>query len=108
VLIHLLDASRIDPKNPLADWSTINRELALFDEELGTKPQIVVANKIDIPEARENAMVLEKNLPDSYRPLHLISAVTGEGVKALVQKVGMQLERAKRVKGEEAGDAAGS
>jgi GTP-binding protein len=108
VLIHLLDGSRIDPKNPLADWSTINRELALFDEELGTKPQIVVANKIDIPEARENAMVLEKNLPDSYRPLHLISAVTGEGVRALVQKVGMQLERAKRVQEEEAGDAAGS
>ena len=108
VLIHLLDASRIDPKDPLADWSTINRELALFDEELGTKPQIVVANKIDIPEARENAMVLEKNLPDSYRPLHLISAVTGEGVRALVQKVGMQLERAKRVKEEEAGDAARS
>jgi hypothetical protein len=52
-------------------------------------------------------MVLEKNLPDSYRPLHLISAVTGEGVRALVQKVGMQLERAKRVKEEEAGDAAG-
>ena len=108
VLIHLLDASTIDPRNPLADWSTINRELALFDDELGTKPQIVVANKIDIPEARENAMVLEKNLPDSYRPLYLISAVTGEGVRALVQKVGMQLERAKRVKEEEAGDAAGS
>jgi GTP-binding protein len=106
VLIHLLDASRTDPNNPLADWSTINRELALFDEELGTKPQIVVANKIDIPEARENAKVLEENLPDSYRPLHLISAVTGEGVRALVQKVGMHLDRVRCAK-EEAGDAAG-
>ncbi|HET7393280.1 MAG TPA: GTPase ObgE, partial [Candidatus Binatia bacterium] len=95
-----------DPKNPLADWSTINRELALFDEELGTKPQIVVANKIDIPEAREYAKVLEENLPASYRPLHSISAVTGEGVRALVQKVGMHLDRARRAK-EEAGDAAG-
>ncbi len=108
VLIHLLDATRIDPENPLADWSTINRELALFDRELGTKPQIVVANKIDIPEARENAMVLEEKLPDSYRPLHLISAVTSEGVRGLVQKVGMHLERAKRLKEEEAGNAAGS
>jgi GTP-binding protein len=82
--------------------------LALFDEELGTKPQIVVANKIDIPEARENAKVLEERLPESFRPLHLISAATGEGVKALVQKVGMQLERAKHVRDEEAGDAARS
>src|SRR5918999_1310252 len=54
VLIHLLDGSKIDWENPLADWSTINRELALFDLQLATKPQIVVANKIDIPEAREN------------------------------------------------------
>ena len=108
VLIHLLDATRIDPENPLADWSTINRELALFDQELGTKPQIVVANKIDIPEARENAMVLDEKLLDSYRPLHLISAVTGEGVRALVHKVGMHLERVKRVEEEQAGDAAGS
>jgi GTP-binding protein len=108
VLIHLLDGSRIDPKNPLADWSTINRELELFDEDLARKPQVVVVNKIDIPEARENAKFIEENLPDAYRPLYLISAVTGEGVRALVQKMGTHLERAKRIKEEESGDAARS
>src|SRR5918995_2708732 len=107
VLIHLVDASRIDPENPLADWSTINRELALFDEELGAKPQIVVANKIDIPEAREKAELLQEKLPERYRPVHLISAVTGEGVRALMQKVGTHLEKARRAK-EETDDAAGS
>ena len=107
VLIHLLDGSKIDPENPLADWSTINRELDLFDPELATKPQILVVNKIDIPEARENAKVLEQRLPDPYRRLYLISAVTGEGVRALVQNVGRHLDRAKRAK-EKAGDAAGS
>jgi GTP-binding protein len=107
VLIHLLDGSKIDWENPLADWSTINRELALFDPQLATKPQIVVANKIDIPEAREKAKLLEEKLPESYRPLYLISAVTGEGVRALVQKVGMHLEKARPAK-EEAVDAAGS
>jgi GTP-binding protein len=107
VLIHLLDGSRIDRQNPLADWSTVNRELDLFDAELATKPQIVVANKIDIPEARENAELLAENLPEPYRPLYLISAVTGEGVRALVQRVAMHLEKAMRAK-EEAGDAAGS
>jgi GTPase len=107
VLIHLLDGAKIDRENPLTDWSTINRELELFDPELAAKPQIVVANKIDIPEARENAEVLEQMLPEPYRPLYLISAVTGEGVRALVQKVGMHLEKARRAK-EEAVDPAGS
>ena len=52
VLIHLLDASKIDEKDPLAEWKTVNRELELFDPELGEKPQIVVANKIDLPAAK--------------------------------------------------------
>jgi len=107
MLIHLLDAVRIDLDNPLDDWLTINRELELFDPELAAKPQIVVANKIDIPEARVNAKAIEEKLPERYRPLHLISAVTGEGVRRLVQKVGMHLDQARRLK-EKAGDSAGS
>src|SRR5918994_1010258 len=55
LLIHLLDASKLDEHDLLSDWRTINRELELFDPELGKKPQIVVANKIDLPEARRNA-----------------------------------------------------
>lgn len=43
LLIHLLDASNIGEKDPLAEWNTVNRELELFDPELGKKPQIVVA-----------------------------------------------------------------
>lgn len=107
VLIHLLDALKIDPENPLGDWSTINRELELFDPELGAKPQIVVANKIDIPEAREKAELLQEKLPERYGPVHLISAATGEGVRELMQKVGGYLEKARRAK-EPAGDSAGS
>ena len=73
LLIHLIDASKIDPDDPLADWKTVNRELALFDRELAEKPQIVVANKIDLPEGRENAKLLAQKLPKEFRPLHTIS-----------------------------------
>ena len=66
-------------------WRTINRELELFDPELAEKPQIVVANKIDLPEGREKAKLLAKKLPKEYRPLHIISGATTEGVRALVQ-----------------------
>jgi GTP-binding protein len=92
VLIHLIDASRIDEADPLRDWQTINRELELFDSELGEKPQIVVANKVDLPEGREKAKLLAKKLPKASRPLHVISAATTEGVQDLVYLVGRRLD----------------
>lgn len=104
VLIHLLDAAKINEEDPLADWTTVNRELALFDPELMEKPQIVVANKMDIPEARANRELLGKKLPKQYQPLYAISAATGEGVPALVQKIGALLNELRRHDGE-SGDA---
>ena len=95
LLIHLLDASAIDEKDPLAQWKTVNRELELFDPELGKKPQIVVANKIDLPDGRLRAKILAKKLPKAYRPLHIISAATTEGVTMLVRHVGAILEKTK-------------
>jgi GTP-binding protein len=92
LLVHLIDASTIDPENPLTEWKAINRELELFDSELGAKPQIVVANKVDLPEGRANARILAKQLPRQYRPLQTISAATTEGVKALVQRIGRKLD----------------
>jgi GTPase len=106
VLIHLLDASNIDEKDPLAEWKTVNRELELFDPELGKKPQIVVANKIDLPAGKQRAKLLAKKLPKGYQPLHAISAATTDGVRALVQYVGMRLEEIKQQE-EASGDAAG-
>jgi GTPase len=105
LLIHLLDAAKIDEDDPLADWKTINRELELFDPELAKKPQVIVANKIDLPQAKKNAKVLGRKLPKSNQPLHAISAATTEGVPALVRHVGMKLEEIKR-RGEKSGDAA--
>ena len=95
LLIHLIDGSRIDAEDPLKNWRTVNRELALFDPALGEKPQIVVVNKIDLTEARERAKALAKELPKRYRPLHLISAATTEGVQALVQTVGGKIDALK-------------
>jgi GTP-binding protein len=59
VLIHLLDGA---DENPLADFNQINAELALFDERLGQKPQIVVLNKMDLPEAQQHWPQIEAAL----------------------------------------------
>jgi GTP-binding protein len=96
VLIHLIDASQIEEDDLLREWETINRELALFDAALGEKPQIVVANKIDLPEGRAKAKLLAKRLPKKYRPLYLISGATTEGVRELVRVVGRKLDEVKQ------------
>ncbi len=96
LLLHLIDAARIDESDPLADWRTINRELELFDAELVRKPQIVVANKIDLPEARVKAQQLAQALPQEFQPLHVISAATREGLRILVPVVGRRLEEIKQ------------
>jgi len=107
LLIHLIDASQIYPEDPLADWNTVNRELALFDPQLAKKPQIVVANKIDLPDARENVKILARRLPQEFRPLYTISAATTENVQKLVQTVGGKLADIRR-DSEAIRDAAGA
>jgi GTP-binding protein len=86
VLVHILDATAGEGRSPLADFDAINRELALFDPELARRPQIVVLNKIDLPDVAR----LQKRLATSFARrklrLHAISAATGEGVDALLEE----------------------
>jgi GTP-binding protein len=89
VLVHLLDGGG---ENPLADYSQINSELALYDERLGQKPQIVVYNKMDIPTARERWPEIEKALKARGVQPMAISAATQENVRALVQRVFQTVE----------------
>jgi GTP-binding protein len=105
LLIHLVDVSNIDESEPLEPWKIVNRELQLFDLELAKKPQIVVANKMDLPEAGAKAKLMAKNLPKRYQPLYVISAATNQGVRQLVQRVGTMVEEIKR-ESEASGDAA--
>lgn len=80
VLVHLLDASTDDP---VSNYETIRRELALYGESLAEKPEIVVLNKVDLPEARENAVKLRDRFKD--REVLAISGATSEGVQELVR-----------------------
>ncbi len=87
ILVHLLDGFSEDP---VEDYVAINKELALYSEQLAVKPQIVVVNKMDIPEARERVDEIRRRLGPDVGPVYTISAVTGEGVNVLV---GVLLER---------------
>lgn len=84
VLIHLLDGLSSDP---LADFSQINTELALFDEKLRQRPQLVALNKIDLPQAQEAWEKLRPELKKRGYEAMAISALTHQGVEQLVQRV---------------------
>lgn len=83
VLIHLLDGSSEDP---ISDFHQINRELAEYAAPLTEKPQIVVINKTDLPEARERRPEIEAALQALGYSSVAISAATREGIDALVYR----------------------
>jgi GTP-binding protein len=83
VLIHLLDGLAEDP---LADFSQINSELALFDPKLGEKSQIVAFNKMDMPETQVRWPEIKKELEArGYQPM-AISALARENLQPLLWK----------------------
>jgi GTP-binding protein len=83
VLIHVVDGSAEDP---LADFSQINSELALFDPALAQKPQVVVVNKIDLPEVKDNWENLRKGLKKHGYEAFAISALTRENLQPVLWK----------------------
>ena len=89
VLIHLLDGASADP---LADFHQINTELALFDDKLGDKPQIVVFNKIDLPQAQEYWPVIREELERLGRQPMAISAATHQNVREVVNRAVQTLD----------------
>lgn len=91
VLVHLLDGLAADP---LADFSQINSEMALFDPNLPNKPQLVVMNKIDLPEVQTKWITVKKELEKrGFQPL-AISALTRQEVKPLLWKAAELLQKA--------------
>jgi len=91
-MIHLVDASQ--DRDLVGDFEAIRRELLLFDKALGRKEQVVAANKIDVPEARERAEAFRKKLARKKIRVHLISGATGEGIPALLDATVLALDSA--------------
>ena len=91
LIIHVLDVSGLEGRDPLEDYRKINAELAAYSERLASRPQIVAANKMDLPEAREKFPALQAALLAEGCEVFPISAATGEGLKALIQRAAQLL-----------------
>ena len=85
LLVHLIDVSGASGRDPVEDFETIQRELELYRPELAGKPAIAAANKIDVASDSKVLRRLGTHLKKRGIPLHKVSAVTGDGVPALVE-----------------------
>lgn len=84
VLVYVLDAAGVDQRQPWDDLAVLQRELELYREGLSKRPALVVANKIDLPEAAENLPELRRRV---NLPMLEISAAQGTNCQRLVQEL---------------------
>jgi GTP-binding protein len=93
VLIHLVDISAFECRDPYKDYINLNKELKLYSKELMKKPHIIVLNKCDIEGAKENIKKFKKHLRG--KKVFVISAIKGEGTKELLSMAAKNLKSLK-------------
>jgi GTP-binding protein len=91
VIVHVIDMSASEGRDPYDDYVTINNELKEYNLRLTERPQIIAANKMDIPEAHEHLKRFKEKLQEDY-PVFPISAATGQGIRELLFAIADKLE----------------
>ncbi|GGP13669.1 GTPase ObgE [Oceanobacillus neutriphilus] len=91
VIVHVIDMAGTEGRDPYEDYVKINEELAAYDKKLLTRPQIIAANKMDMPDAEENLREFKEKLGDEI-PIYRISAITKDGLRDLLFAVADKLE----------------
>ena len=92
LLVHLVDMAGTDGRDPAEDYRALNNELAAYSAAVGEKPQILVGNKMDEPQAKKNVIQFRKKIKRKILP---VSAQTGEGVSNLLRALDQLLEKKK-------------
>lgn len=94
VIAHIIDMSAFEGRDPYEDYLTINKELEDFNKKIMNKPMIIIANKMDMPEAEENLKEFKTKVKDI--PIFPISAATREGIDAVLVKLADMLDTIKK------------
>ncbi|WP_281889025.1 GTPase ObgE [Paenibacillus sp. YYML68] len=94
IIVHVVDMAGTEGRDPFEDWLKINDELRLYNAKLEERPQIIAANKMDIPDAEEHLQRFKEELAARglEHPIYPISAVSKSGVQELLYKVSDLLE----------------
>jgi GTP-binding protein len=102
VLLFVLDTAQTEGRDCLEDYEVLRRELQAFNPDLAHRPFLIVANKMDLPDAETNLLRLQEQFGDQIIP---ISAATGQGIENLVDRTWELLSKVPReemLTGEEA------
>ena len=92
LLLHLVDVSSVSGRDAVSDYETVNHELASYNEDLATRPQFVVATKIDALDEPQRLDSLKDAALRDAKPFFAISSATGEGVRELVNAMAAKLD----------------
>jgi len=108
VLLHLIDLQRPGSPGPWEDFRAINRELSLYDPSLMERPQLVVFNKVDLPDVQILMELAREQFSDEGYEVYEISAVTGQGIDELLMAAfdALQAEEVRLKEAEEEAEAA--
>ena len=86
VIVHVIDMSGLEGRDPYDDFVKINQELKEYNMRLLERPQIIVANKMDMPDAEDNLELFKEQLNNEY-PVFPISALTKKGLQPLLREI---------------------
>ncbi|MCV9885231.1 GTPase ObgE [Metabacillus halosaccharovorans] len=92
VIVHVIDMSGLEGRDPYEDYLTINAELKEYNLRLTERPQIIVANKMDMPDSEENLAEFKKKLAEDVQ-IFPTSAITRDGVRELLYAVADAIEQ---------------
>lgn len=93
LLIHVVDVAGVDGRDPVKDFDTINAELREYNPKLAERPQVVAANKTDLPEGAEKLAGFTETIAGRGYRVFPISAATGEGLRELMFHVSDMLSK---------------
>ena len=93
LLVHLVDVSSLSGRDTVADYETVNRELASYNPALAVRPQIVVATKMDALDDPERVNSLKRRTEQDGKAFYAISSVTREGITELMHAVKAKLDQ---------------
>jgi GTP-binding protein len=91
ILLHLIDISWMPERDPLAEYESINHELALFSPELAAKEQVVVITKLDLPQTKAELPAVQKWFEERGIRVFPVSSATGAGVESLLDEIARRL-----------------
>lgn len=97
VIVHLIDMSGSEGRDPYNDYQIINKELVNYKQRLEDRPQIVVANKMDIPEAQDNLELFKEEIDDENVIIVPVSTITRDNIDQLLYKIADKLEEVKDI-----------